>query len=481
MFVRGYGRIALAALLLGTCLDGAAIAAGKDTILYSFKDSPDGALPSANLIADGDGGYFGTTERGGSGSCPITDPKEAEGCGTVFRLTPPAKGKTAWTETVLYSFKGHADGALPIFGLLRVASGVLYGTTVNGGTGACAATSFSPAGCGTVFKLTPPATGKTAWTEAVLYSFKAGIDGSAPGGSLIAGPAGSLYGATISGGTATCKAAPAAALLAGCGTAFKLTPPAAGKTAWTESVLYRFRGGADGSRPGHKLTVDTAGALYGATEYGGAHACPDTTQPGCGTIFKLTPPAKGKTAWTEAVLYDFKGGKTDGDYPQTELTAIKAGGYYGTTSAGGSGTCTQSGSKATGCGTVFKLTPPAKGKTAWTEAPIYDFRNSVNDGAVPVRGLTPDIDGNLYGTTGSADAMTGSAPPPNVVFKLAPPAAGKTVWTETALYTFKPLGEGTDGSAPIGNLLIAGNNLIGTTLLGGAGCISCGTVFEVAK
>ena len=473
MFGQGYGRIALAGLLLGTCLGGTAGAAGKDTILYSFKDSPDGSLPSAGLIADGAGGYFGTTERGGAGSCPITNPKEAEGCGTVFRLTPPAKGKAVWTETVLYSFKGHADGALPIFGLLRVAGGLLYGTTVNGGTGACPATSFTPSGCGTAFRLTPPADGKTLWTEAVLYSFKAGLDGSAPGGSLIAGPAGSLYGATISGGNSACKAASAEALLIGCGTAFKLIPPAAGKTAWTETILYRFRGGTDGSRPGHKLIADTAGSLYGATQYGGANKCPDTTQPGCGTVFKLTPPPKGKTVWTEAVLHDFKGGTTDGENPQTELTAVKIGGFYGTTSAGGRGTCSQS-SGAAGCGTIFELTPPAKGKTVWTEAVLYDFKNAANDGSIPVRGVTPDTAGNLYGTTGSAGG-------PSVVFKLAPPAAGKTGWTETSLYSFKPLGSGTDGSSPIGNLLIAGNDLIGTTLLGGAGCISCGTVFEVAK
>ena len=473
MFRQGYGCTALAGLLLGTALSGTAVAASKDTILYNFKDRPDGALPSGDLIPDGAGGFFGTTERGGRGSCPITQPKEAAGCGTVFQLTPPVKGKTTWTETTLYSFKGHADGALPVFGLLRMGSGILYGTTVNGGTGACAVTSFTPSGCGTIFKLTPPAKGRSAWTETVLYSFKAGADGAAPGGSLTAGPAGTLYGATIAGGSAVCKADPAAALLPGCGTVFKLTPPAAGKTAWTESVLFRFQS-KDGSRPGHRLTPDRAGALSGATEYGGMNKCPDTTQPGCGTIFKLTPPAKGKSSWTETVLHDFKGGATDGDYPQTELTAISAGGVYGTTSAGGRGTCSQPNSRAAGCGTIFKLVPPMAGETVWTEEILYNFTNTTRDGSMPVRGVTPDPDGNLYGTTGSAGG-------PSIVFKLAPPVKGKTAWSESALYDFQALGTGHDGSSPVGGLIISGNDLVGTTLLGGSGCISCGTVFEVAK
>ena len=85
--------------------------------------------------------------------------------GTVFKLTPPAKGQTTWTETVLYRFcsqPGGSDGANPSAGLIADKEGALYGTT------AC---RRELAGCGTVFKLTPPAKGQTAWTETVLYSF----------------------------------------------------------------------------------------------------------------------------------------------------------------------------------------------------------------------------------------------------------------------------------------------------------------------
>ena len=45
----------------------------------------------------------------------------------VFKLDRSGK------ETVLYSFKGGADGAYPAMGLLRDEAGNLYGTTHGGG------------------------------------------------------------------------------------------------------------------------------------------------------------------------------------------------------------------------------------------------------------------------------------------------------------------------------------------------------------
>ncbi len=73
------------------------------------------------------------------------------GNGTVFKLAPRAKGQTAWTESVLYSFKGGpSDGGNPSAGLIADNDGALYGPTVVGGT----------SGFGTVFKLTPPGEGR---------------------------------------------------------------------------------------------------------------------------------------------------------------------------------------------------------------------------------------------------------------------------------------------------------------------------------
>jgi uncharacterized repeat protein (TIGR03803 family) len=202
----------------------------------------------------------------------------------VFKLTPPAPGLTRWTETVLYSFAGTGDGCIPQYGRLIFSSkGALFGTT-RGTTRVIGAAS------GTVFKLKPPAPGQTLWTEKVLYSFKGGSDGSQPWAGLIFDSEGALYGTTYFGGPKNF------------GTVFKLAPPAAGQTEWTETVLHRFHGvaGGDGENPAGGLVFDSAGALYGTTLAGGAISL--------GTAFKLTPPAAGQTHWTETVLSDLPNG-----------------------------------------------------------------------------------------------------------------------------------------------------------------------------
>jgi uncharacterized repeat protein (TIGR03803 family) len=130
--------------------------------------------------------------------------------------------------------------------------GALYGTTEGGG---------GSSNCGTVFKLKPPAAGETQWTEKVLYSFAGTGDGCLPMyGRLIFDSEGALYG-TTQGTTRVIGAAPS-------GVVFKLAPPAAGHM-WTETVLYSFKGGSDGSRPWAGLIFDSKGALYGTTLEGG--------------------------------------------------------------------------------------------------------------------------------------------------------------------------------------------------------------------
>ena len=128
-----------------------------------------------------------------------------------------------------------------------------------------------------------------------------------------------------------------------------------------ENVLYSFTGGTDGGNPFAGLIADKEGALYGATYYGGGGNCAELSFLGCGTVFKLTPPAKGQTAWTETVVYTFcwLSNCSDGAFPQADLIADKEGALYGTTQGGGTG-CPNA---ASGCGTVFKLTPPAKGQS----------------------------------------------------------------------------------------------------------------------
>ena len=109
-------------------------------MLYSFKGgSSSGQYHYSGLIADKEGALYSTTNSGGTGNN-----------GTVFKLTPPAKGQTAWTETVLYRFcsqPGCSDGLFPYAGLIADKQGVLYGTTFFSG---------SARNYGTVFKVTFP-------------------------------------------------------------------------------------------------------------------------------------------------------------------------------------------------------------------------------------------------------------------------------------------------------------------------------------
>jgi uncharacterized repeat protein (TIGR03803 family) len=119
-------------------------ATGKERIVYAFKGGPnDGYLPEGRLVTV-NGKLYGTTVIGGAFKCSAS----GAGCGTVFEVTPSG------AESVLHSFKGHADGATPWAGLTLV-NGMLYGTTGAGGTGNCSGISGSSGGCGTIFEIAP--------------------------------------------------------------------------------------------------------------------------------------------------------------------------------------------------------------------------------------------------------------------------------------------------------------------------------------
>jgi uncharacterized repeat protein (TIGR03803 family) len=415
--------IALAGAVGWTC---GAHAATSYSVLYRFPGGMNGIAPAGSLARDSTGALYGTTNAGGNGY------------GTVFKLTPPTAGKKTWTETVLYRFKGGADdGAAPQGALMIDKTGTLYGTTKSGGNGE-----------GTVFKLTPPAAGKKSWAETVLYKFGANSshDAAFPEAGVIS-VKGSLYGTTYYGGLSG----------AGYGAVYQLTPPAGSRKAWTETVIYAFRGANDGSYPEAEVVADSTGALYGTTVYGGGTNCGGGLASGCGTVFKLVPPAAGKKAWTASILYRFTGKNGDDAYPQAAVAFGAKGVLYGTASG-----------MSAGC--VFSLTPPAKGKTAWTETVLHAFTGT--DASQPVAPLVIGSGGTLYGT-----AQNGGAKGHGAVFALRPPASAKKNWTAAILHNFAG---SRDGSSPLGGLIQdKSGDLFGTSF--GDGSSSRGTVFEVAE
>jgi len=239
----------------------------------------------------------------------------------------------------------------------------------------------------------------------------------------------------------------------------------------TEKLLYSFGAtSTDGDIPLGNLIFDTAGNLYGTTEYGGANQITyagKTTY--AGTVFELSPATGG--GWTEKVLYNFGATATDGAHPLANLVLDSKGNLYGTTYGGGQW----------GLGTAFELSPGSGG--TWTETILHSFGGYLTDGEVPESGLVFDSKGNLYGTTeagGAYDTTWGGASNGfGTVFELSPVTGGG--WTETVLYSFNYL-SGTDGYYPTtGVVFDSKGNLYGTTTSGGSGqdLEGGGTVYEL--
>ena len=135
----------------------------------------------------------------------------------------------AQTYTVLYTFQGGTDGALPFGGLIRDSAGNLYGTTA----GFMAGTTM-----GSVFRLSPSGKFK------VLYNFGTGSTGGAASyAALVRDANDNLYGTTALGGSSNQ------------GTIFKLD------NSGTFTVLHNFSGYKDGSGPAAPMILDPL-AIY---------------------------------------------------------------------------------------------------------------------------------------------------------------------------------------------------------------------------
>jgi len=370
-------------------------------------------------------------------------------CLLVLALASPVSAE--WKEKVLYSFQGGADaGSVPAGGVVFDKQGNLYGVTSDGGG---------------VYQLRPPAKKGDPWTESVLYVFKGNTDGdgATPEGGLIIDSVGNLYGTTAYGGTGNCLLL---GTLVGCGTVYELSPPKHKGGSWTETVLYSFLSAKQGYFPWGNLTFDSAGNLYGATQFGGGHGTTcDAYYEYCGTVFELTPPKKKGWKWTEKVLHGFESGK-DGANPNGGLILDSKGAIFGTTYAGGTQNCTYQG--YVGCGTAFKLSPSSSNDGDWTEKQLYVF-TAGDDGSNPNGGLIVDATGALYGT-GGGGANEGQG----VIFRLKNAGGGR--WENTTMYTFPS--DGQNGSSPMAGLVLDAEGTFYGTASGG-GAVGDGTAFRL--
>jgi uncharacterized repeat protein (TIGR03803 family) len=257
--------------------------AWTQTVIHSFTGA-DGSGPGSPVAIDKDGNVYGTTPTGGK-----------YGMGTLY-LIQPSGGN--WKFHVIHTFTGGADGGGGSAGKLLIdPSGNIFGVCTVGGIN----------GLGTVYEVSR-VNGQITFTT--LYAFKDQPDGALPYSGLTFDKFGNLYGTTYYAGANDV------------GTVYALTR---NNGTWTETVLYSFQGGADGSSPISSLVADGHGHFYGTTSADGG-TC------GCGTIFKMTPSASG--IWTESVVYRFPGAPGLGTAYNGIITD-GAGNFYGTTVSGG--------------------------------------------------------------------------------------------------------------------------------------------------
>lgn len=346
----------------------------------------------------------------------------------LLMLAATATGLSAQTFSVLHTFSAWSAGSEPTAGLTPDRAGNFYGTTSYGGA----------YGDGTVFKLTHSGSG---WILSTLYSFAGGADGSLPNAGVVFGPDGALYGTTSEGGQQ------------GLGTVFSLRPPnhpcPSISCPWTKTTIYTFRDASEGNSPGFgNLVFDAAGNIYGTTFFGGGGA--DCEYDNCGVVFQLVH--SGGT-WTENVLYDFTYNGDTGSNPDSGVILDSAGNVYGTTLLGG----------GYGEGAVYEL---VKSGSSWTATALHDF-GATGDGVAPFGGLTMDLQGNLYGSTGEGPNGSNGG----TVFELQPSGGS---WNYSILAAIP------GNSGPTGTLTLdAAGNLYGVTG-GDGGDYLLGNVFKLA-
>ena len=238
--------------------------------------------------------------------------------------------------------------------------------------------------------------------------------------------------------------------------------------------IFSFDGKKDGQAPLGAL-IAVKGFFYGITVNGG--------KSGNGLVYKITP------SGTQSVVYEFKGGLTDGRAPNGPLTDV-GGVLYGTTSRGGTNdsgvflSLTTSGTEkvlynfgssaspfgpllydsgvffgtetgfGSNLGSVYKITAKGAFKTVYAFQGLPDC-NSPKSGVIVVKNV-------LYGA-----AFGGGSHSAGCIFRIK---AGK----ERVLYSFKG---GKDAQTPYGGLTAVNGTLYGT---GGGGAHSQGTVFKVS-
>jgi uncharacterized repeat protein (TIGR03803 family) len=279
------------------------------------------------------------------------------------------------------------------------------GSLVQGRNGQLYGGTDSFAGSdGTIFQLS------TRGTLGFLHTFDS-TDGAQPQGLTLATD-GNLYGVTSSGGTSNS------------GVLYRLSPNG------TYATLHEFSGGSDGGSPIASPVEATDGSIYGVTLGSFVLAS---------TLYRYTP-----QSGSFATIYTFD--EAHGQYA-SHLIEGTDGSLYGTAIWGGNSQC----------GTAFKIT------TSGT--PLWAYSFPCGTGGYNPEMLLQAADGNFYGVT----ANGGDCLFCGTIFKSDNQGQISTLYSlpPTLVHGANPaiLVQGTDG------------NLYGVTIAGGQ--FSNGTVFKM--
>jgi uncharacterized repeat protein (TIGR03803 family) len=323
---------------------------GQLTNLHSFDSSADGYGPQG-LVEGADGDFYGTTEAGGPNAN-----------GTIFKITTAGSLTTVYNFCIqTYASGSCTDGSSPYAGLTLGSDGNFYGTTYYGGANS---TTTCPAGCGTVFKMTPSGTLTT------LYNFCAQsncADGAEPNSVLVQASDGNFYGTT-------------AGAYYNLGTIFQIGASGDFANVFTFCGSGCTTNSAPNGVDPDGLVVGSDGNIYGTTFGGGTD--------GYGTVFKIIPSG----SLTTIANFAPTAGSNGAGNPGGQIVQAQDGNFYGTAGAG-TANCNN------GCGTIFKMSPAAALTTLYS----FCLTSPCSNGSTPT-GLMQASNGLFYGTTTAGGA-----------------------------------------------------------------------------
>ena len=422
MITRKVKHVAAFALALGLVMAPAlrSVAASPVSTIYSFGTAQpiDGGVPKGSLTYV-NGLLFGrTTTTIATMPTPASTPVGSYG--VIFHFDP---NSVASSYSIDHIFAGGDldDGDNPRHDAMTPLNGLLYGTTLEGGTH----------NNGIIFSI-----GQDGTDYQVLLSLHNSI-GDESHSCFVVGQNDILYGMTASGGDN------------GEGVVFSFNPatptptPTATPTPTPANfdTLFSFAcASSTGKEPHGRLTLDpNLTTLYGMTRKGGDHDL--------GVVFSIDTNGDNYTD-----LHDFAGGDSDGATSDHGYVVQSGHHLYGMTTNGGHHND----------GVIFKLNLDDQSFQL-----LHKFGETHHDGKNPYGSLLL-VGDQLYGTTANGgDNDLGT------VFVIN--TSGNNY---QRLYSFGGKTNNGDGAKPIDNVVLINGWLYGMTTEGGAH--NQGTIFKVS-